>query len=99
VCSASSGRKLKTGSGDCLNSSVIDGRDYKQRTRILTNVMDVISGGCLNGLHGANVQLASSPSINENLYKQPIELSPALFPFYHRPYNCNKLHTTSITMN
>jgi len=92
-------KNLKTGSGDRLNSNVIDGRDYRQRTNSLTNVMDVISGGYLNGLRGANVQLASSPSINGNLHKQPIELSPLLFPFYHRPCSCNKLHTTSIVAN
>lgn len=99
VCSAISGRKLKAGSGDCLNSNVIDGRDYRQRTRSLTNVMDVISGGCLNGLHGANVHLACSPSINRSLHKQPIELSPLLFLVYHRPCSYNKLHTSSIVAN
>lgn len=57
-----------------------------------------------NSLHGANVHLASSPSINGSLHKQPIELifeilSPPLFPFYDHPWSCNKHHTTSIAVN
>lgn len=57
-----------------------------------------------NGLHGANMHLASSPSINGSLHKQPIELifeilSPSLFPFYHRPRSYNKIYTTSISVN
>ena len=99
VCLAILGRKLKTGSGDCLNSSVIDGHDYRQRRNSLVNVMGVISGGYLNGPHGANVHLASSLSVNGSLHKQAIELSPPLFPFYHCPYSCNKLHTSSIAVN
>ena len=78
---------------------MIDGRDYRQRTNSLVNVMDVISGGCLNGLHGANMHLANSPSINGSLHKQPIKLSPPLVPVYHRPCSCSKLHTTSIEAN
>lgn len=69
VCPTISGRNLKTGSGDYLNSSVIDGCDYRQRKNSLMNMMDVISGGYLNGLHGANVHLANSPSINVSLHK------------------------------
>ena len=94
MCSAISGRKLRTGSGGCLKSNVIDGINYKQRTTIHNN-----TAVGTNGLHGANVHLAVSPSINRSLHKQPIELiseilSPPLFPFYHRPCSCNKLHSS-----
>ena len=69
VCSAISRRKLKTGSGGCLKSNVIDGSEYRQRT----TVHNYTTVGT-NGLHGANVHLASSPSISGSLHKQPIEL-------------------------
>jgi len=73
--------------------------DYRQRTTVHNK-----TAVGTNGLHAANVHLASSPSISGSLHKQPIELifkmlSPPLFSFYHRPCSCNKLHTTSIEAN
>lgn len=87
VCSVILRRKLKTGSGGCLKSNVIDGSEYRQRTTV-HNYTTVET----NGLHGANVQLSSAPFINKNLHKHPIELSHPLFPFYHCACSCNKLH-------